>query len=283
MHVLQQHLLGAWEGRRVQRLGLLRVRRAHGHMLHAHALGRGLGGARVGGEIARGDGEDPLELVSEAGLEHRVHLVDDHVPHVAEVDVVLVEVLQQPPRCRHEQVDRLLEHALLRALGHAAVHGRHADLQRPAQRARHVAHLQRQLARGKQHERTRPARPRTRAALLLVRPERLHDGQEVSEGLARAGPRADEHVGPAGERWHHPPLQIVRLCDAHFLERVTELAAEAELGERRGDGGGCRRAPMGHARLCERRRQLVRAREGDGRRQHDDERTSRPNFSHAAR
>ena len=191
--------------------------------------------------------------------------------------------LQQPPRRRHQQIHWLLEHSLLRALGHAAVHGRHADAQRPAERACHVAHLQRQLARGKQHERTRPARPRTRAALLLVRPERLHDGQEVSEGLARAGPRADEHVGPAGERWHHPPLQIVRLCDAHFLERVTELAAEAELGERRGDGGGCRRAPMGHARLCERRRQLVRAREGDGRRQHDDERTSRPNFSHAAR
>ena len=59
VHVLQQHLLGAWQGSRVQRLGLLWVGRAHGHMLDAHALGCCLRGARIGREIARGDGEDP--------------------------------------------------------------------------------------------------------------------------------------------------------------------------------------------------------------------------------
>ena len=77
--------------------------------------------ARVCGEVARCDGEDPLELVAEARLEHRVHLVDHHVPHVAEVDVGLVQVLQQPARRRHEEVDlvRVRTRARIRARARA--------------------------------------------------------------------------------------------------------------------------------------------------------------------
>ena len=128
---------------------------------------------RCGPQIGWREGTVPPAAAAKARLEHCVDLVDDHVAHVAEVHKLLVQVLQQPPRSRDQQVDRLLQHPLLRALGHTAVDGGHADAQRPAERTRHVAHLQRELARRQQHERARAPRTRTRAAARSAAARRI--------------------------------------------------------------------------------------------------------------
>ena len=100
-------------------------------------------------------GQDPLDILGEAHLQHLVGLVEDEVVEVADVQGALLEVVDHPARRADDDVRATLEPGQLRAVGGAAVDREHVHGQMRAVTAERLGDLQRQLAGGRQHQRLR--------------------------------------------------------------------------------------------------------------------------------
>mmetsp|Transcript_20861 Transcript_20861/g.48077 ORF Transcript_20861/g.48077 Transcript_20861/m.48077 type:complete len:237 (-) Transcript_20861:117-827(-) len=230
------------------------MRRPHGNVLHAQqAAARRLGrccSARVGGQVARCDAQNPIKLISKACLEHGVDFVNHYLPHVAKVDAALGEELEQPAWRRDQQIDRVLELPLLRPLGDSAVHHRHAQPRTLPDTPAYFLHLQRELTRRQQHERTRPAWQRARADRFLVGLQSLHDRHKVSERLSRTSLRTEQEISAARERGHRLYLHCVGLRDTHLSERFADVGAHAQLMKVACNASGAGRARRAVSAAC---------------------------------
>ena len=212
------------------------MRRAYGEVLHCAAHVRAL----VRAQVTRGHLQDRVKVGTEAGLEHGVDLIEDDVAHVTQVQIALLDQLEQPAGCRHEQVDGPFELLTLRAVGHAATDHLDAELGVVRELLGHAVHLHRELACGHEHHRARPLGLRAPREGRLVVLDALHRGHEVRERLARARLRSqDETLAPENGR-NCKVLQLIRLVHARGVQRRAQLLAHSERSERRrrGRGGG---------------------------------------------
>jgi hypothetical protein len=198
-----------------QRLDRRRQRGRHQHRL---ALGRQ-------------QAEDLVELVGEAECEQAVGLVEHQRAHRAQCQRVVAHQVEQPAGRGHDDVGAAAQGHHLRVDGHAAEDD--GDLRQAGQlvgqAAQGVAHLQRQLARGNQHQ----AFDRPGCARPALEPA-LQQRQREGERLARAGARLRQHVAPGQQRRDRRGLHGGGLRVAERLERVVQRRGEAEGFERHG-------------------------------------------------
>ena len=121
-------------------------------------------------------GEDFLDILDEAHVQHFVGLVEDQVLEFPDVKRSPVQVVEYPARRSDDHVDAFGQSAELFAHRSAAVDGRDRQLAAAVQRQQFLGHLQRQFARG-------------------------HEDQGLSRALKRAEPfenRQAERGGLAG-------------------------------------------------------------------------------------
>ncbi|MCY1346834.1 hypothetical protein D9M69_329320 [compost metagenome] len=140
-------------------------------------------------------GEDLLDVVDEAHVEHAVGFVEDQDLHAGEVDAALADEVEQAAGAGHQDVD---------ALGHGLDLGIHADAAEDAGALQRqvagvdleaVVHLGRQFAGRGQHQHAGLART---VAVLAVRvpggEQQFQHRQGETAGLAGAGLGGDHQV-----------------------------------------------------------------------------------------
>src|SRR6185437_747742 len=166
-----------------------------------HAAGeprRGLGHGRREEErlAALGKrGDDALDIVNEAHIEHAVGLVEDENLDRIEAQMTLLNEVEQAPGRRDENVDAARQRIDLRLLPDTAEdHGR-AQREMPTVAAEAVIDLDRQSARRAEDKRARLAAAQGRAA----RAQQLQHRQREGGGLAGSGLGDAEQIA-AGEK-----------------------------------------------------------------------------------
>ena len=145
--------------------------------------------ARHGGReeqvlAARGQARDDLaDRLDEAEVEHLVGLVEDENLGRGEVQGLLLDVVEQAAGSGDEDVEALLDGALLGAVFHAAEDDGDAEAEAGAVDLEHLANLGRQFARRRQDQGARGARRGGHA----VGGQPMQDRQGEGGGLAGAG------------------------------------------------------------------------------------------------
>ena len=220
--------------------------------------GQFLDGGRHGGgkkeRLAAGRqlGDDALDLVHEAEVEHAVGLIEDENFHGVVGDAALALQVGEAAGRGDEDIDAAGEGADLRGNIHAAEDGEAGKFQELAVVGEALADLHGELARRREDERA-GALGRKRAG---VRGEMLEDGQREGGGLAGAGLGDADHVAALEEVRDRLRLDGrgfgVILRGEGALERLAEgEVAEADrLGGRGGGYGGrcnCRCHVYGNA------------------------------------
>jgi hypothetical protein len=123
----------------------------------------------------------------------------------------------------------------LRAVRRAAVHRRDPHRQLDRERPQRVGDLERELARGRQHQRADPL-----GALLVARDRLGHaveQRQPERRRLARARARADEHVTALQQVRERDGLDRRGGVEPQPGDRLEEAFVEAEGAEGRGGDG----------------------------------------------
>ena len=152
-----------------------------------------------------GAGDDRLDVLDEPHVEHAVGFVEHEDFDAREVDAAAVEmVLQAAGRGDHD-VHRLAELLQLQSVGHAADETRGAQALAVAVGVRGLVHLQRELARRRQHEdagagaapggRDRASRCRAGSRKAAVLPLPVCDETSRSVPASAAGMAADGGAG----------------------------------------------------------------------------------------
>ena len=72
-------------------------------------------------------GEDKIDVVDEPHVEHLVSLVEDDGAHVSQIEFRVPDEVDEPPRCRHQDMHAVVELGFLDADVEAAVHGERDD------------------------------------------------------------------------------------------------------------------------------------------------------------
>ncbi len=176
--------------------------------------------------------QQALHRRQEAHVGHEVGFVhDDHLDVGERERLLLQEVLEPAGRGDHD-VDAALEPSELAGVADAAVHGHGLDAHGLAERLDGLGHLDRQLARGHQHQRT--GTPGT--TLTLGQPR--HDRQREGDGLAGAGPAAAQDIASGQSVGQRGGLDGEGGLDAALGEGPDKVTGHAEFGE----GGQGRRA-----------------------------------------
>ena len=151
--------------------------------------------------IVGGRGEDRLEVLGEAHVEHLVGLVEDDHLDAIEAQAAALEVVDRPAGCRDDDVDAAPQAAQLLADRLAAVDRQDPGAELAAVLVERLGDLHRQLARRDQDERRRAAlaglpdgdalegRQRERGRLAGARsgPRRGGRGRRAAAGWPRAG------------------------------------------------------------------------------------------------
>ena len=233
----------------------------------ARDRGREQGGLALPGQR----GQDAVQVLREAHVQHLVCLVEDDDRDLVEPQRAAVEVVHGAARGRHHDIHAAHEARQLRGDRLAPVDGHdpHADLATVA--VDRLGDLHRQLARGREHERGRAAAPAVARDAPAVRPlpclargvepagQRLEDRQREGGRLARAGGRLREQVAAGEERRDRGGLDGRWLLVAEGGDRPQQPRVQAERHEAgggravgvvgRGDGlrgHGQRVAPIGN-------------------------------------
>jgi hypothetical protein len=167
--------------------------------------------------------EHPPDVRKEAHVQHPVRLVEDEDLEAVELRVVVLEVVEEPPRRRHQDVDPLAEVLLLRPHGDAAEDGRSLDGRELGEPLHVLDDLRRQLPRGGEHQ--YPGR----AAGLVVQP--VQDRQQEGRGLAAARHRAGEHVLAGEGGGDGVLLNGSGLLEAQALDAAEKVGVKAEIRE----------------------------------------------------
>ncbi len=212
--------LGDGRGRQRPALDVDR-RRVPQHLLRQLDDRRRQGGREQHGlAVARQRREHPPHVGQEAHVEHAVGLVEHQHLEIVEPRVVVLEMVEQASRGRHQDVDTAAEGALLRPGGDAAEDGRPGLRDMGGERRQVLGDLRRQLAGGSQHQGSRGAgRPAAQP---------LQDGQQEGRRLAAAGHRAGEHVAPGEGRRDRLDLDRSGLDEAEVLDAAQQLGGEAK-------------------------------------------------------
>ena len=174
--------------------------------------------------VVGGVGEDRLDVLGEAHVEHLVGLVEHQEAQLGEVERALLEVVHDPARGADDDVHAAAQRAELDAVRLAAVHGQdvHALDVRGVLLER-LADLERELAGRREHQRLRR---------LLRQVEAGQDRQRERRGLAGAGLRQADDVAAGQQRRDGRGLDGGRLLVADVGQRLEHLVAEPEVGER---------------------------------------------------
>ena len=169
----------------------------------------------------------PLHVGPEAHVEHAVRFVQDQHLEPRVVHGLVPHVIHQAARCRDDDVHAGAQRELLLVHRHAAEDGDARD-GRVIREALHlVFDLHGQLARRREHERSRARRLRTR----LVE-EALQDRNEERGGLAGAGLGAGDHVAAAERQRNHAALDRPGFTPAEIADARQQPHVERELVER---------------------------------------------------
>ena len=195
-------------------------------VLLRHAADRGGHGRREQRDllVVGGVGEDRLDVLGEAHLQHLVGLVEHEVLELRQVEGALVEVVHDAAGRADDDVHAAAQRRQLHAVALPAVDRQdvHAAQVRGVLLER-LADLQRELAGGREHERLRG---------LLRHVEAGEDRQRERRGLAGAGLGEAHDVAAGEERRDGRGLDRRRRLVSDVVERLEHRTLEAEVGER---------------------------------------------------
>ena len=138
-------------------------------------------------------GENPANVADKAHVQHAVRLVQHQDLDGGKIDVALRNVVQQPARCRDQNIHAASQLLDLRVDLDAAEDDRGVQRQVPAVGVDALPDLRRQLAGRRQDQRTHraPALARQRIGV-----QALQQRQGETGGLAGAGLGTGENVAP---------------------------------------------------------------------------------------
>ncbi len=174
--------------------------------------------------------DDPLDVGQEAHVEHAIGFVQHQHRYLVEHHRLVLHMVEQAAGRRHQDLHAAPQLGDLRVHVHAAVDHGAAKRHMFSVVAEAFRHLDRELARRREHERPhRVARGRRRGAGVGRQP--LQDRQREGGGLAGAGLRARHEVAP---REHHRDRLLLDrrgLFVAELGDRARERRDQAELIE----------------------------------------------------
>ncbi len=195
------------------------------HVLLAHLADRARHGGREQRDllVLRSVGENALDVLLEAHLEHLVGLVEHQVLEVREVQCALLQVVDDPAGGADDDLRTAPQTGQLHAVSLAAV-----DRQDVQARdfggvlAERLGHLQRELTRGGEDQRLRNA---------VGDVETREDGNGERRRLARARLRESDDVLARHQRRNGGRLNGRRGLVPHVAERREDAIVDAEIGE----------------------------------------------------
>ena len=172
-------------------------------------------------------GHKPPDGVDEAHVEHLVGLVEDENLDLVEAQIALVEMIDQPPGRRDDDVDAARQFLRLRTVGHAAEHDGAREAEPGAVAGEALGDLARELPRRREDQRAAGARLRPLAALR----QPLEDRQREGTRLAGARLGDAEHVA-SGEHIGNR-LRLDRRRGEMILgrKRLQQRCGEVEVRE----------------------------------------------------
>ena len=209
--------------------------------------------------------EDLVQVVGEAHVEHLVGLVQDDGLDLVEAERAAVEVVHGPAGSGDDDVHAAGQAGELRGDGLAAVDGDDAHAEVPAVAVDRLGDLHRELPRGREDERRRPAATAVAgdaaavdggaglAGLVHAAGEVLEDRQGEGGGLAGAGGGLGEQVAAREQGRDRRLLDGRGLLVAETGEGALEPLVEVEGGEAGGHeigGGSGFRCGLGHLIDC---------------------------------
>ncbi len=174
--------------------------------------------------LERSHAEDRVDGVDEAHLQHLVGFVEDREAHVVEDERAALEVIHDSSRRADHHVHAATQRPELRTVALAAVDRQHPEiLQVRRVGVERLGDLDRQLARGNQHQHLR---------IALTEIEARQDRQREGGRLARAGLRLPDEVAPLEQVRDRGELDRRGCLVADVLEGGEDGRREAEIGER---------------------------------------------------
>ena len=218
-----------------RRRGLARVLGADVHRLPQVPAGErhDLAGHRRGEQhrlpVARGEPEQSLHVGQEAEVEHLVRLVEDERADPAEVKVLAVGEVEQPPGGADDDVDAGREGLELRFVGAPAVDGEHPRAQLRARPLDVVSDLNGKFP-GRHDDQCRWLLGGAVAGEDGRQP--VQDGDAEGQGLAGAGPRLPDDVLAVHGQRQRQCLDGECRVDACGFERAADDLIDTEIAER---------------------------------------------------
>ena len=180
--------------------------------------------------VERGHAQDALDLRREAHVEHAVGLVEDDDADRAEGCRAALEVIEEAPRRRDDHVGTPLQPRELGPHGLTADEDDGCETARAAERVERLGDLERELARGREHQRARPgADARGRARARPREPFDRRDGER--RRLAGAGLRAADQVATLEDRPDGLRLDRRGNRKARARDGVAHGGRERKIGE----------------------------------------------------
>ena len=178
------------------------------------------GGRSEDGLGLESQGQDPLHVFSEAGVEHLIRLIEHQVFDAAERKQPPADHVQQPAGRGHDHVDALAKARGLGRVADASVEKGAAH--RQAERGQHRVDLDRELS-GRNHHQA------TRARGGSAQP--LGERQDEGQGLAGPGGSLDHDIASGQEEWDGSGLDLDWRVKGVAGERSGGMGADAELSE----------------------------------------------------
>ena len=169
--------------------------------------------------------EHEFEILAEAEIEHLVRFVEHHDRQRGNIQRAALDMIAQPPRRAHDDMDAGLQGAALALRVHAADAGRDARAGVAIEPGQLAFDLQRQFARRRDDERERCA---GRRQGRRVAEQRLRHRDAIGDGLARAGLGRNQKIPAPGLRGGDGGLNRRRLQIAAFLESEGEGGIRCE-------------------------------------------------------
>ena len=171
--------------------------------------------------------EDAADVRQKAHVEHPIGFVEDQVFQAGQLGVRRAEMIEQPARRGDDDVDAAAERVLLRAHAHAAEDRGAGDRRVHGEVVEVFENLRRQLARGREDQRARRARPRARLLHQAV-----ENRQQERGGLAAARHGAGQQVAAFERRRNGVGLNGRRPGEAEVFDAAKQIGVELELTKR---------------------------------------------------
>ena len=197
---------------------------------HADLVGEG-GGEQQRLALARQRRVHRLQLFGEAQVEHAVGFVEHQGLHLAELDGVLAEQVEQAPRGGHQQVDAAAQAHHLRVDADPAVYRVGGQRQVLGVLAHIGVNLLGQLPGGYQHQRAH----RVGGDLLALQGQALQHRQGEARGLAGAGLGRGHQVAAGEHGGNGLGLDRGRGGVVQCLQGAHQRFDQAEFGEIHGN------------------------------------------------